>query len=194
MTTLVVHAHPSPDSYSAHLRDRVLAGLREANAEHTVIDLHAEGFDPVMSLHEWSLHRADAAHKDWLGHHAIALAEASAIVWVYPTWWSGPPAILKGWVDRIWTNGVAYVHTDTGLQPGPLRHVRRMDVVTTHGSSRWVNLIEGEVGRKMIRRGLRGLCHPLCRTRWIALYDVDRAPRKRLEAFADRVERIYARS
>ena len=194
MTTLVVHAHPSPDSYSAHLRDRVITGLERANVDHRLIDLHAECFDPVMSGREWGLHRADARHKDWLEPHATALAEAGAIVWVYPTWWSGPPAILKGWVDRIWTNGVAYVHTDTGLRPGPLRHVRRMDVVTTHGSSRWVNLLEGEVGRKMIRRGLRGLCHPLCRTRWIALYGVDRAPRRRLEAFADRVERIYARS
>ncbi len=67
-----------------------------------------------------------------------------------------------------------------------------MDVVTTHGASKLVNILEGEAGKRMIRRGLRALCHPACRTRWIALYGVDRAARSRLEAFADRVERIYS--
>ena len=192
MSTLVVTAHPNPDSFSAHLASRVVTGLTRVGEDHEIIDLYADGFDPVMSEREWKLHRSDAEDKDWLGRHAKALADAHAIVWVYPTWWSGPPAMMKGWVDRIWTNGVAYTHTDAGLEPGPLHHVRRMDVVTTHGASKLVNVLEGEAGKRMIRRGLRALCHPACRTRWIALYGVDRAARSRLEAFADRVERIYS--
>lgn len=192
MSTLVVSSHPDPGSFSAHLTARVTTGLTRAGTDHEVIDLYADGFDPVMSEREWKLHRAGADEKDWLGDHAPALARARSIVWVYPTWWSGPPAIMKGWIDRIWTNGVAYTHTESGLEPGLLHHVRRMDVVTTHGSSRLVNVLEGEAGKLMIRRGLRALCHPTCRTRWIALYGVDRARRSRLEAFADRVERIYS--
>lgn len=188
----MVYAHPDSSSFVGHLRDRVVAGLAAGGHEHRIVDLHADGFDPVMSLSEWRLHRAHADDKAWTREHAAHLRWADTIVWVYPTWWSGPPAILKGWVDRIWTNGLAYDHTDTGLHPGPLTHLTRMVVVTTHGAPRWVNLVEGEVGRKMIRRTLRALCGARCRTTWMALYGIDLSGERRRKRFADRVESLFA--
>ena len=70
---------------------------------------------------------------------------------VYPTWWSGQPAMLKGWIDRVWVAGVAW-----DLPPGAnvlrarLRNVRRIVVVTTHGSSKLVNALEGEAGKRTV--------------------------------------------
>lgn len=186
-------AHPNPNSFSAHLANRVRAGLASGGHDHRTIDLHAEGFRAAMSEEEWLLHRAPSTRKPWVTSHADHLGWADAIVWVYPTWWSGPPAILKGWVDRVWTNGTAYDHTDTGLHPGPLTHIRRMYVVTTHGSSRLVNLAEGEVGRKLIRRTLRALCGWRCRTTWMALYGIDRSKADDRARFADAIERCFAR-
>ena len=61
-----------------------------------------------MSKDEWELHREDRELKGWTDRHHELLQWADAIVWVYPTWWSGPPAILKGWVDRVIRPGVAY--------------------------------------------------------------------------------------
>jgi putative NADPH-quinone reductase len=190
---LIVHAHPDPASFSAHLTSAVAEGLEAGGHEHRTIDLYAEGFEAALSEAEWELHRATADQKPWTTDHARLLAWANAIVWVYPTWWSGPPAIMKGWVDRVWTNGVAYHHTDEGLVPGPLTHVRRMFVVTTHGSSRLVNMLEGDVGKKMIRRTLRSLCGVRCRTRWLAMYDLDRSTSAERERFAASVRGNFSK-
>jgi putative NADPH-quinone reductase len=190
---LIVHAHPDPTSFSAHLLSKVAEGLDAGGHEHRTIDLYAEGFSAAMSEVEWRLHRSTADHKPWTTDHAELLAWADTIVWVYPTWWSGPPAILKGWVDRVWTNGVAYHHTDSGLVPGPLTHVRRMYIVTTHGSSRLVNMLEGDVGKKMIRRTLRTLCGFRCRTRWLAMYDLDRSTAAARKRFAGSVRAAFSR-
>ena len=192
MRALLVHAHPDPRSFNAHLLATIQTGLDAAGHEYRTLDLYAMQFRAAMSEDEWELHRQPSDVKPWTRDHHELLQWADTIVWVYPTWWSGPPAILKGWVDRVWTNGVAYHHTDNGLIPGPLTHIRRMYVVTTHGSSRWVNLAEGDVGRKMIRRTLRSLCGWRCRTRWIAMYDVDRSTPHQRRRFATRVQRVVA--
>jgi putative NADPH-quinone reductase len=70
-----------------------------------------------------------------------------------------------------------------------LQNVRRLVVVTTYGSSRWINAIEGEPGKRLVLRWLRVLCHPLARSRWIALYGMDSSDEAARVAFLARVER-----
>lgn len=194
MNVLVVSAHPVPQSFTNHLRDRAVAALRAAGHEVRVTDLYAEPFEARLSLDEWQNHLADAASKPAIAGHADDLRWAEALVLVYPTWWSGMPAIMKGWIDRVWVTGVAY-----DLPPGTarirarLRRVRRLVVVTTHGSSWWVNALEGQVGRLLTMRALRLLCHPLARRRWLALYEMDRITDADRERFARRVERAMAK-
>jgi hypothetical protein len=74
-----------------------------------------------------------------------------------------------------------------------LRRVRRLVVVTTHGSSKLVNAVQGEPGKRMIGRSLRLLCHRRARVTWLAHYGMDRATAKGCAAFLDRVERRLAR-
>lgn len=193
MKALIVQAHPDPESFSFGLAEHVRAGLDDGGHQYRTIDLYAEGFRAAMSEDEWALHRESSEVKPWTAEHRRLLQWADTIVWVYPTWWSGPPAILKGWVDRVWTNGVAYHHTETGLVPGPLTHIRRMFIVTTHGSNRFVNMMEGDVGKKMIRRTLRSLCGWRCRSTWLAMYDVDRSTRSDRDKFSAMVGRRFAR-
>ena len=72
-------------------------------------------------------------------------------------------------------------------------HVRRLIVVTTHGSSKSQNSLQGESGKRLIGRGLRVLCHPLARTRWIALYGVDACTDEERRGFLSKVERRLSR-
>lgn len=194
MKTLVVYAHPHPNSFTAHLRDRVLRGLERAGAEYRLLDLHEMGFDPVLTAEERALHHAPPEKKPWLVDQFDALRWAEHIVWVYPTWWSGPPAILKGWVDRVWAEGVAYDLPEgaTTIRP-KLLAVRRLTVVTTHGAPKWVNVLEGEVGKAMFLKGLRSLCRYGAKTRFLAVYGLDRVGAEERSRFADRVERFFAR-
>jgi putative NADPH-quinone reductase len=94
----------------------------------------------------------------------------------------------------VWVNEVAWTLPDGGGPPRPLlRNVRRIVAVTTHGSSKRVNLLEGEVGKRALTRTLRVLCSRRCRTSWIALYGVDTSTRERREQFLVRVEQRLAR-
>lgn len=193
MRTLVVYCHPVPESFSATVRDAVLAGLAEGGHEVRLTDLHAEQFDPVLSAADHALHLAGPDRKPAIARHVADLAWCQSLVLVYPTWWSGQPAMLKGWIDRVWVNGVAWdLPSGSGRLRPLLRNIRRITVVTTHGSSKLVNALEGETGKRIASRSLRVLCSRLCRTRWIALYGLDSASNATRQAFLDRVRRRLA--
>jgi NAD(P)H dehydrogenase (quinone) len=185
---LVVHCHPSPVSFVAAARDRVLAGLQATDAEIRTFDLYAEGFTPEFSAGERAAHLAPGADPT-IAEHAEALQWCDTLILVYPTWWAGQPAMLKGWFDRVFVSGVAWELPDGAnrLQP-KLRNVKRIVAVTTHGSPKYINAIEGEGGKRTLTRALRAMCHPLCRVNWIALYGVDKCSEAARLKFLDRTE------
>ncbi|MGH9272191.1 MAG: NAD(P)H-dependent oxidoreductase [Ilumatobacteraceae bacterium] len=189
MNTLVVYCHPDPASFTAACRDRVLAALARRGHEVRLRDLYGEGFDPLFSADERSLHLEPGAAPAVAGHVAD-LQWCRQLILVHPTWWSAQPAMLKGWFERVLVNGVAW-HLPAGakrLRPG-LRNVRRIVTVTSHGSSKLTNALEGEVGKRFAGRMLRSLCHPLARTKWIALYGIDTSTAEQRAAFLERIDR-----
>lgn len=188
MRVLVVYCQPDPDSLIAAARDRALAGLDAAGHEVRLTDLYADGFEPAMSAHERLTHR-DPGVAPELQSYADDLEWAQALVLVYPTWWSGQPAMLKGWIDRVWVAGVAWTMREGDRKPTPkLRNIRRIVVVTTHGSSKLINALEGEAGKRTATRSIRAMCSRRTRTTWCAVYGVDTADEQRRTSFLDRVE------
>jgi putative NADPH-quinone reductase len=187
--TLVVHCHPDPDSFTAAVRDRAIEALRARGDEVRLTDLYAVRFDPVLSQREEARH-LEAGADPSVADHAADLQWCQQLVLVYPTWWSGQPAMLKGWFDRVLVKDVAFeLPPDSNRIHGKLRNVRRIVAITTHGSSKLINALEGEVGKRMVTRTLRAVCHPLARTRWIALYGIDTASDAQRAAFLERVAR-----
>jgi putative NADPH-quinone reductase len=191
---LVVYCHPDPESLTAAVLGRVLTGLRAGGHTVRVRDLYDEGFRPELDRDELAHHLDDPSTKPDIASHADDLRWCQALVLVYPTWWSGQPAMLKGWIDRVWVNGVAWeLPAGSSRIQARLRNVRRIVAVTTHGSSKGVNVLEGEVGKRTVGRTLRVLCSRRCRTSWIALYGVDTSTAEQRARFLDRVERRLAR-
>ena len=189
MRALVVYCHPVPDSFSAAARDRVLAGLRHGGHEFRLHDLYAEGFQPELSSWERLHQFAPPSDKPQIAEHADDLRWCDTLVLVYPTWFSAQPAMLKGWFDRVWVNGVAYDLPEGANRIKGRLKIRRIIVVTTHGSSKLVNMLQGESGKRVITRGLRVLCRPFARVTWLALYGIDVCTPQQREAFLQRVER-----
>jgi len=193
MQVLVVHCHPDPESLVSAAKDRVLSGLRHAGHDIRFTDLYADGFRPELSAEERRTH-LDPGITPELERYAEDLRWAQAIVLVYPTWWSGQPAMLKGWMDRVWACGIAW-----HLPPGSkivrplLTDIRRIAIVTTHGSSKWVNALEGESGKRTVFRSIRAMCSRRVRTTWIAIYRLDNATEKHRTDWLDRVERRFRR-
>jgi len=185
---LVVYCHPLPTSLVAAARDRVLAGLATTNADVRLFDLYAEDFVPEFSTAERAAHLEPGVDPS-IVEHAEALQWCDTLILVYPTWWAGQPAMLKGWFDRVWVSGVAWTLPDGAnrLQP-KLRNVKRIVAITTHGSPKYINAVEGEGGKRTLTRALRAMCHPFCRVDWVALYGVDSCTDTTRAKFLDRVE------
>ena len=188
---LVVYCHPFRESFVSAARDRLLAGLSAGAHEVRLRDLYAEGFRPELSSFERTNQFAPLASKPDVAEHAVDLQWCEALVLVYPTWWSSQPAMLKGWFDRVWVHGVAYdLPEGSNRIRRRLTNIRRIAVITTHGSSKFINALQGEPGKRVITRALRVVCHPLARTTWIPLYRLDLADERQREQFLERVERF----
>lgn len=190
MRVLVVYCHPVPESYCAALRDTALATLAAAGHETRLVDLYAEDFDPVMRCEERRVYNDGPPADPALAPHIAHLRWAEAILFVYPTWWYGLPAMLKGWLDRVWALEVVFAIPQRAGPIKPLMtHIRRIGIVTTCGAPRWWSHIIGHPGRKTILRGIRALCGPRCRTLFMAHYLMDVSTSETRAAFLARVAR-----
>lgn len=108
-TALVVVAHPRPDSLTAHIAGLAAQRLTAAGYRIDLLDLHAENFDPRMNtadLPEWG--NRDKTYSPEVEKHMRRVLAADVIVAVFPVYWVQVPAILKGWIDRVWNYGFAY--------------------------------------------------------------------------------------
>jgi NAD(P)H dehydrogenase (quinone) len=159
MRVLVVYAHPEPRSFCRALLDRGLAELAAGGHETQLCDLYAMGFEPVASEADFEGRRFpdrlqyDREQKHAHEHRLFSAdidREIAKLLWCdllilhFPLWWFGMPAILKGWVDRVFANGVAYGkgrRYDTGGLRG-----RRAMVVTTTAASEDMCAPDGLVG------------------------------------------------
>jgi NAD(P)H dehydrogenase (quinone) len=190
MHVLVVYCHPVPESFCAAVRDAAIETVRAGGSEVQVIDLYAERFDPVMPCDERRSYNSAAPVDPDLKPHIERLKWAEAILFVYPTWWYGLPAMLKGWFDRVWAKDIAFVLPPDGGRIMPLMtHIRKIGVVTTCGAPRWWSWIVGQPGRKTILRGIRSLCARRCKTLYLALYLMDASTPGDREAFLRKVRR-----
>ena len=186
MRVLVLHAHPDPESFSGALYRETLAALKQANHEVTAFDLYERGFDPVLSRAEWQGYSKVPENRIGLEADVQALLDAEAIVFVFPVWNFGLPAILKGYLDRVFLPSVSFHLTPKQIAPG-LRNVKRLVVVTTYGSTRFWATLMGDPPRKLFHRMLRALIHPRGRCTYLAHHAIERSTVQSRAAFASRV-------
>lgn len=107
MLALSIVAHPSPTSFSHAMAAQAGEVLREAGFRVCAHDLYAEGFNPVQPVGEALNTGSDDALVE---RHCAELRQADLILVFHPNWWSQPPAILKGWVDRVFRLDTAYAY------------------------------------------------------------------------------------
>lgn len=145
MKVLMVYAHPEPRSFNAALRDRGIAALEVAGHQVQLTDLYAAGFEPVARASDFSSRRfpdqlqydREQKHASQQGAFAADIqAEIDKLLWCdllllqFPLWWFSVPAIMKGWLDRVLVNGVAY-GAGKRLEAGGLKGRSAMVAVTT---------------------------------------------------------------
>jgi len=190
VNVLIVYCHPCPDSFTAAVRDTVVSALGEAGHAHAEIDLYRERFDPVMGPEERRSYHDETVNLVPFEAHAAHLRWAQMVIFVYPTWWYGLPAMLKGWLERVMVPGFAFKMPTRfrGSRPN-LTNIRRLMVLTTCGASPFVSWLMGQPGRRTLLRGFRSICNLRCRTRFVALYKMDTVSAKARSRHLERVRR-----
>jgi putative NADPH-quinone reductase len=187
----VVIAHPCDDSFTHAVAERASGGLRAAGHDVTVVDLYAIDFVAAMTPAERTAYHGDQPIIDpMVAEHADLVTSVDALVFVYPTWWSGLPAILKGWLERVMVPGVGFRFDESSgkVKPG-LSNIRHLIGVSTYGSPRAAVRMVNDNGRRTITRALRLSCGLRVRTRWHGLFAVDTSSASEREEFAASVER-----
>lgn len=189
MRCLVVVAHPVETSLCGAFARTAVETLAAQGHAVTLHDLYRPGFPPALTEAERLSYYTGRYHRTAVAAEIDALVAAEGLVLVFPTWWFGFPAVLKGWFDRVWAPGVAFVHSaDYGPIRPRLDGLRHLLAVTTLGSPWWVDLL---VMRRPVRRVLKtaivGGCAPACRFEMMSLYGAERPDAARAEAFSARL-------
>lgn len=156
MRALVVYCHPRQGSFTAAVRDVVLDKLSKAGAEVRLRDLYAEGFQPILTAAEHEGYLDCPANRAPVKDHCADIAWCDTLIFIYPTWWYGLPAMLKGWLDRVLLPDVAFFMpdaTNSTIRPG-LGHITRLGVFTTCGASWWLTALVGAPGKRQLMRGV----------------------------------------
>ncbi|MBQ1159479.1 NAD(P)H oxidoreductase [Streptomyces sp. A73] len=152
---LLVLAHPRADSLTAQLADRAKQRLTRDGYGIDLLDLHAEDFDPRMTPADepdWA--DPDKSYSPQVHAHMARVEAADVIVVVFPLWWFGLPAVLKGWIDRVWNHGLAYGGSR------PRLHGKRMLWLSlvSYGREQFTELGWDEVVSRTLREGISGFC------------------------------------
>ncbi len=188
MKALVIVAHPVAGSFTHAAADAAVTGLRAAGHEVEVSDLYALGFCATMSADERRAYHSGHPVLDPLVAAQIDLATSAGIlVFVYPTWWSGLPAILKGWLERVMVENVGFCFNHRRKVRPALTNVRRIVGISTYGSPRLYIAAINDNGRRILTRALRLSTGWRTRCTWLALYAMDTTTVEQRTAFLERI-------
>eukprot|EP00826_Nyctotherus_ovalis_P037318 TRINITY_DN3396_c0_g1_i1.p1 TRINITY_DN3396_c0_g1~~TRINITY_DN3396_c0_g1_i1.p1 ORF type:complete len:229 (+),score=56.43 TRINITY_DN3396_c0_g1_i1:97-687(+) len=116
---LIVYAHPDPKSFTHAILETALECFKARHFEIAVRDLYAMNFSPVMTMPDFGQFAGDSPPPD-VEQEQKLIKWCDVIVFLFPLWWSGMPAILKGYIDRVFTYGFAYATVD-GKSQGLLK-------------------------------------------------------------------------
>ncbi|MBO3758687.1 NAD(P)H-dependent oxidoreductase [Ciceribacter sp. L1K22] len=190
---LVVLAHPLPDSFAASAARTVREALETAGHIVDFLDLYAEDFDPRLTAAERAAYMTPDYDASAVAPLVARLKAADALVLVFPQWWFNLPAIMKGFIDRVFVPGVAFDHDKAGGRIVPLMtNIRSFSVVTSTGSPWWVvRFYMGDPVRRILKRGVAAFCAKRLDFRMFALHDMDRADDTERMRFLEKLRRSF---
>ena len=193
MRVLYLYCHPLPESFHGTLREAAVAALERAGHEIDLCDLYAERFDPVLSAEGRRRYHDEPINQAGLETYVARLQRAEALVVQFPTWCFGPPAMLKGFLDRLFMPGVAFDLSDPARVRPLLRNLRKIAGIVTYGRPRLTAWYMGDPPRRLITRYLRWFAAPGTQVAFHALYHLNVADEARRRAFLADVERRMER-
>jgi NAD(P)H dehydrogenase (quinone) len=186
---LYVYCHPLPESFHAAIRTEALAGLKEAGHSVDLCDLYAEKFDPVMGADERHDYHDTTKNQSRVVDYVRRLREADALICQFPVWSFGPPAMLKGWFDRLMMPGVAFDLSNPNMAVPLLKNLRRIAGITTYGRPWWNALLLSDPPKRIMTRYLPRFTGGGAKVDYHALRHMNVATLEQRKAFMAKVRR-----
>ena len=186
---LIVLAHPGAQSLSRLFADVAMAALKERGADIDLLDLYAAGFDPALTPAERAAYYVEPQDHSGVAEDAGLLMQAETLVLIFPTWWFGMPAILKGWIDRVFAPGIAFDHaSDFGPIKAKLTNLKSVLIITTLGSPAWIDwLVMRRPVRRILKTAIFGLCAPQAKFKMLSLYAAENPAPQRIKTFEEKI-------
>ena len=168
MKVLIVYAHPNPQSFNHAILESFTKGLAEAGHTYEVVDLYAIKFNPCLSGEDF-VKLMQGKVSDDVRAQQEKVSQANGLVFIHPVWWTGQPAILKGWIDRVFSMGFAYMLDEkTGHLQGLLKNQKAL-IINTAGAKEeeaktmgWADVLKKIEGDFMLKfTGIGNVQHVL---------------------------------
>ncbi len=155
MKTLIIYAHPDHESHAKLTLELVTKNLENKKEEYEILDLYKINFNPILS--EKEMYQKDPESiKDIIPIREKITATKKLIV-IYPIWWNGMPAILKGFIDRVFSSGYAFKY-ENGMPKGLLVNKTATVFVTTGANKIVTQLFLGNRFKKNAEKDIFGFC------------------------------------
>ena len=193
MNTLILYCHPWEGSYNFAILKSITKGLEKRKVSCEILDLVLDGFNPVMTEADLAEYRKGAFVDPKVGEYQEILMRAVEIIIITPIWWGMPPAILKGFFDKVFLPHWAYETSDSGLLQGKLTHIKKATVISTMNSPQfYYNLfLKSPLKNSMILGTLKSC--GVQNIKWISFPNVLKQKQEIREKWLNKLER-YAES
>ena len=187
MHALIVVTNPNPDSLSHAMTKQIAATLANQNHSSEIADLSAESFNPSYTMQDVEVLHGRAEPEPAIRIEQKRIERADALVLVYPVYWWSFPALLKGWIDRVFTNGWAYDDSQ-GRIVKKLQHLP-VHLVSIAGADMRTYARHGYFGamRTQINQGIFDYCGAPVRTTELVFQSAPEACLKMAEEIGSRI-------
>jgi putative NADPH-quinone reductase len=189
MRVLYLYCHPLPDSFHGAILNAGLKALTARGHTTDLLNLYAESFAAVLTPDERRHYFESPRNQAGLETYVARLKAAEGLAVQFPTWCFGPPAMLKGFFDRLLVPGVAYDMSSPARTRPTLDNIRTIVGVVTYGQPWSAAFWMGDAPRKTVTRFLPWFTGGKAKTRCCALYHVDGSSPAQRMAFIARVEK-----
>jgi len=160
----IIYAHPRKESFNHAILERVIDTCKKTNQEYQVIDLYKEKFDPVM--HENELYTAGKEYRNiskQTKKYQDMVSKSKKLIFIYPTWWNTMPAIMKGFIDKVFTGHFAFKYKQLpiinfGMPVGLLKEKKALVITTTGAPAYLASLALGNRMLTIMKRDILGFC------------------------------------
>ncbi len=140
----VIFSHPWDKSFNKSILDNIIQKYEKENIQYNLIDLYRDNFNPVMTAEDLELFSKGEYNDSLVGKYQEFIKQSDELVFIFPIWWSLMPAMMKGFLDKVFLKGFAYKDTEFGIK-GLLENVKSAKVITTATSPKLFMIILGSI-------------------------------------------------